>query len=152
MQRISRATQIIIRSDPPGSGRSTLRNDNVFPSLTATVMGTPPIQHAARSENPSEVAILHGYVSSANRFFPPRRSSMLIPATFVCTQGESQNPDHRWVRLWSLRSTRLDDRFHHLFCEAEAADTTCKRSGVQEPQGHHRFRARAQCHDLHHPT
>jgi len=90
---------------------------------------------------------------------PITSEPLLLPRTvrvrlllLIVIQAEGQNPDHRRVRLWGLRSTRLDDRFHHLFCETEEAETTCDGSGVQESQGHHRFRPRAKRYDLHHPT
>ena len=70
-------------SDPPKSrladaeagnpGRSILHNGNVFSPLTTTVMSTPPVQR--RAENPSEVAVLHGYVyfSRFPSHLPPYR-------------------------------------------------------------------------------
>lgn len=91
-----------------------------------------PVQHVARSENPSEVAALHGYVhmcpTPSRSEIPLLHSQFPSNATYRVMNGiqtESQNTDHSWLCLWSLRSSRLDHRVHRLLREAEEAEAAC---------------------------
>ena len=58
--------------------------------------------------------------------FPPTSPppSCTDAGAIMKMQAESQNADHRWVCLWSLRSSRLDHRFYPLLCEAEETETS----------------------------
>jgi len=88
-------------------------------------MATPPIQQAARAENPSKAAALHGYVYPTYLLpIPPCNPTTLTPVGFVI-QAESQNTNYRWVCLWSLCPARLDGRIRLLLREAEEAEAAC---------------------------
>ena len=55
-------------------------------------MGTPPIQHAARADNPSEVAVLHGYVCSANHLGVSSTAPFEYTDTGDCDPGRKPKP------------------------------------------------------------
>lgn len=84
------------------------------------------------------VQFAHIGVSHSRLYRTVRAMLTLVVGFVLCPvlcviQEEGQNADHRWICLWSLCVTRLDDRLHYLFREAEEAERVCQSGGIQEP-------------------